>query len=567
MPESFSHCDGVSIDHQEKKEQIKKPEETLDSILDVELNVENINSYTTDAFNRLVAFADKKIADYRKIESVENLSYTEIEDVAFKYYGLESINSILDYIADKSKEIRDLDKIIDSADKVDNVIVQPDVVSQNISNNGNGEFKEKRMIDRLKTVLFVLKEDFDVDLNDEANFKIQKGIVSKNMMRKTSYYLVNASAINRTILICDEEGNASYVFDSKKIEEKKINNDSLINYTKSELNDLLKEDPEIGRRVIYSKEGFVPRIIDSIKNPISTIPDEFSPRLKDMSFSYLYPKHPENYLSINGIAEKFEISHVLVSKVIKDIEDQLGEVGKYKFGTVTTLGYSPDQQEIIKKSFQEKGLLKPEVPENYLSINGIAEKFNVCPTSVSKVIKDIEDQLGDINKYRFKGKITSGYSPDQQEIIKKYLDEKGLLKPEVPEGYLSMKGITEKFEISDFLVSKVIKDIEDQLGEVGKYKFGAVTTSGYSQEQQEIIKNYLQEKGLLQPEPPEGYLAVSRIAKELGLNFESVSKIIKDIEDQLGEVGKYKFGTVTTLGYSPEQQKIIINYINNRKKK
>ena len=37
----------------------------------------------------------------------------------------------------------------------------------------------------------------------------------------------------------------------------------------------------------------------------------------------------------------------------------------------------------------------------------------------------------------------------------------------------------------------IIKDIEDQLGEVGKYRFVGVTTSGYSLEQQKIIKKYL----------------------------------------------------------------------------
>ncbi|MFA5749862.1 MAG: hypothetical protein WC895_01420 [Candidatus Shapirobacteria bacterium] len=491
MPESFSHFDGVAIDHQEKSEQIKKPEQTLDSILNVELNIENINSYASDAFNKLVSFADKKVADYGKINSVEGLSYKDVEDAAFKYYKLENIDSILDYISDKSKEIRDLDKVIDGADKISNVIVQPDVVSQNISNNGNGEFKEKKMIDRLKTVLFILKEDFGVDLNDEDNFKIQKGIINKNMMRKTSYYLLNAPIVNRTILICDEEGNASYVFNSKKIAEKEINNDNLVNYTKSELNDLLIEDPEIGRRVVYSKEGFVPRIIDSIKNPISTIPDEISSELKDITSSYLYPKAPEDYLSINGIAEDYRIGRKTILKYIEDIKDQLGEVSKYRIRSSTVSVYSPEQQKIIKKYLKEKGIILSEAPEGYLPCKGIAEEFGITYYPVLKAIEDVKDQLGEVSKYKIGAYLVSGYSPEQQEIIKKHLEKRGLFKPAVPENYLSIRGISKELGLDFYQVSKAIEDTTDQLGEVSKYRFGSKITLGYSPEQQKIIIDYI----------------------------------------------------------------------------
>ena len=441
MAESFSNYEGIQDNHQEEGKKIKT-DQTLGSILNVQLNVENINTYADDAFNNLVAFAGQKVSDYKKITSIEGLSDKEIEDKAFKYYEIGDINSILDFIAEKAQEIRGLDGIIDRAANLKIVVVQPDAITPNLA-TGNGEFKEKKMIDRLKTVLFILKEDFDVDVNDEQQLSIEKGVIGDNMMRKTSYYLVNAPTIDRTLLICDEEGNASYVFNSKVLKEKEISNNQLIHFTKSELNDLIEETPELGRRVVYTKDGFVPRMIGSINNPVSTIPDEILPKSKD-SASYLYPKASEGYLTAGAFARKNNIHPRTVSSVLDIIKDQLGNVEIYKSKNgLLSQGFSLEQQEIIFKQLEKEGkLIKPEpAPEGYFSKETLAKENNTSAETLSVVIDNIKSQLGYIGKYRFKNMDVLGYSPEQQKII---IDQ---LNKVVPEGYLSIKNIAENMAL------------------------------------------------------------------------------------------------------------------------
>lgn len=298
-------------------EQKNKNESSVNSILDTPLTVENINTYANDAINKLVEFSYKKVIEYKQNNQTSGLSGKEIEDNAFKYCGLNNISFILNQISIKDEEIRDINKIISNPMMVNKVITPPDFVSNNLSSLKNGEdkFKEKTIIDRTKTILFVLKEDFDVDIYNQAELTITKGIINENMMRKTSYFLLDVPKIDRLILVCDEDGNASYVFNSLNLEKYNITKEDILSSTKNELNKLIEENIEIGKRVNYSKEKFVLRISETIKNPISSIKDEplnISPR----SESYLYPKAPEGFLSLRGVSIKSEINKITLKKII-----------------------------------------------------------------------------------------------------------------------------------------------------------------------------------------------------------------------------------------------------------
>ena len=45
---------------------------------------------------------------------------------------------------------------------------------------------------------------------------------------------------------------------------------------RKELNELMQQTPELGKRVVYSKDGFVPRMIVAIENPNTRKPDEIA---------------------------------------------------------------------------------------------------------------------------------------------------------------------------------------------------------------------------------------------------------------------------------------------------
>lgn len=484
MSEFAPSPDNISINHQKE---IKKPTENIESILNTELTVENINTYADDAFTKLVDFSQQKVIDYKKSNLTNGLSDKEVEDTAFKYYGIKEINSILDHIAKKSEEINSLNNLVA---KINKVIIKPDY-SDKIITRGSGNFKEKIIVDRVKTVLFILKEDFDIDINNDQQLTIEKGIVDQKMTRKTSYYLVNAHTIDRTILVCDEEGNASYVFNSNILDQKEITNANLINYTKSELNDLIKESPEIGRRVIYDKERFVQRIKDSINNPISNFPDEAKSNSKN-SANYLYPKNPEGYLSITGIYKKYNTSPKIINKIIDTI-DNFGEVGKYRLlSGVLGFSFSPDQQEKIIEGLKNEGRLKSENLENYIPVYKFSAENHISSQTIDTIIKDNKSLVGEIIKDRFDRDMpVNALSPFQQKIILDLLEEKGMLNKPAPEGYLSARGIADKHHVGRYKVKAAIESVIEDIGEIHKFKVGTVSTFVFSPEQQILIEKQL----------------------------------------------------------------------------
>ena len=63
------------------------------------------------------------------------------------------------------------------------------------------------------------------------------------------------------------------------------------------------------------------------------------------------------------------------------------------------------------------------------------------------------------------------------------------------------------------------------------------------------------------PDAPEGYLSSYGITRQVAVNHYTVQKAIDTLGDSLGETASYRFGTNTTTGYSPEQQRQILEWI------
>ena len=572
--------DEVEIDKESDQSQ------SINSILNTELSVENIDNYAEDTFNKLVIFAEQKVEDYKKINPINSIpSGRQTEDAAFEYYGVEDITSILDYIINENNKIRSLDNVIARSKKVNNVIVETDNISQNIPAGNGDSFKEKKLLNRLKTVLYILEKKYQVDTNNENQLKIIEGDIRENMMRRTSYFMLDIAQLNRTILVCDEEGNASYVFNSDALTKKEISNDYLIGLTKSELNELIKSTPELGRRVVYSKNGFIPRIIDSIDNPNSIFEDEVQPELSD-SGRLLFEKAPEGYKSMTGIINELRISDDTVKDAIEKIkvaDNYQGELEAniYKFGANNKKGYSPEQQAIIKDHLEGTNMLNKEVPEGYMPITSIASDLGISDYIARSAIEDIKADKNyhgelEAGRYRFSQKGATGYSPRQQTIIKNYLENMDKLNDKVPEGYKSMTGIANELEISQDPVIRAIDSIKADNNyqgelEAGRYRFSQSITTGYSPEQQTIIKNYLENIDMFSDKAPEGYKSMAGIINELRTSDDIVKSAIgkiKAADNYQGELETniYKFSGNATTGYSPEQQKIIKEYLNRNGK-
>jgi hypothetical protein len=82
--------------------------------------------------------------------------------------------------------------------------------------SGSGTYEAPRKLDRLVTLAYILERDFDID---PSTVRYVQGSTTDTMLRQEPYVRVEIEDLNRVVYVCDEEGNASYVFDAEVLEQ------------------------------------------------------------------------------------------------------------------------------------------------------------------------------------------------------------------------------------------------------------------------------------------------------------------------------------------------------------
>lgn len=534
-------------------EQVQAPDfqAELASITGRELTAETLDTYAESAFEDLVELIGRVTENY---PVGEGFSGKELEDAASAYFGLEQMEETLDHIAVKAAEIQALDATVARAHATDKIITPPGTANPLELKDGSHNFENANKIPRLKTLLFVLANDFGVDVNDRDQVDIIRGSVENDMVRQEGYYMVKVPALGRIILVCDEHANATFVFDSGELEQREVVTEELMQLSKDELRDFLDDNPHAGQRIPYSR-NFVPDIISALASPATSD----SPHTINDTQSggrYLAPKAPEDVVSLYGLVKLMDVNPSAVEQAIQDLEDELGGLHTYRFGSVATIGYAPEHQERIRQRLEEQGYYD-EPPEGYLHQLGIAKILSVDIGVVQRAIARLGDDLGAVQKYKSARRRTSHYSTDQQRTIREDLENRGIFNEPVPEDYLSASDIAEHYRVSPTTVAKVIGEVIEDLGETRTYRFGARATTGYSPNQQKVIADRLEKAGALAQPAPAGYASISGLSKALGLSHPVINRAVGKLVEDLGETQTYKFTTQNATGYSPEQQNLI----------
>lgn len=530
----------------------------LDGIISRPLTPESIDAYADQALEDLIIIVQKTISAFVSQSKCVYETKQDMENAAFDYYGLGNIEVTLDYIADKADEIRNLNTVISGAELINGIIVPPDPIEKRERMGSESEVVE--LIPRLKTLLFVLSNDFDVDLNNPDEFRLKKGLIGRQMMRRESYYTVEIPKLKRTVLVCDERKNATYIFDLTVADKLGVSSDDLSGLTKIGLHNLLDKTPTLGSSLRYSNH-FVSRIIKAIEDP-KTIPDD-SINIETVENSYLIPKAPKGVVSMTGFAISLGIAAPTLAKAVDELGGILGEQVTYRFGSsVFVPGYSPEKQEIIKEYLDTQGLLVEEAPAEVLSRHGTAKELGIRDVLVSEAIKALGDELDDTKTYRFRNIRAAGYTTDQRTKINNYIISQEGFAPNAPEGYHTERGIAKDLGVAQDTIAKAVEELGEKLCETPKYKFPTRVTIGYSPVQQKQVQAYLETTGKLQEQAPEGIKSASLIAKEQGVSFPAVIRSIKKLGEELGEVEIYKFVSTPADGYSQDQQNKIVAYIN-----
>ena len=393
----------------------------LNAILSAQLSPDNIDSYADDALNDVIGLAQDAIQSFEATSMESFETQQDWENAAFAHYGLTNVEQILDHIQAIATELSEIDQRINESPVREAVYVPPDDTNISI-NPGSGTFQEKRNFPRLKTVLFILSRDFSLDIHDTEQVIIDPSSVRNNMMRRLGYVLLNVPTLHRAVLVCDEEGNASFVFDTELFATLGHTPQSLANLTKSQIRDLLRDHPDGSARLVYDPEHFVEGMRTAIREPgrippygVNTKPENDQPQ-SDSQDTYLYPDPPDEDVSAAEFAEDLNLDRWFIDQLIEHLTSNDEEFGKpptARFGESTDLSLSPEQQSIITDFLHDLGYFT--VPEGHASFDDMVERLDADPDILWEIIESLDDDtLGQVNSFNYDG---DTYSPEQQEII------------------------------------------------------------------------------------------------------------------------------------------------------
>ena len=194
------------------KEKIQSFKDRLQEIIQRRPSID-ISGFFGNMMTSLVSLSNEIIEEYQR-KNKSKCTGKELEDKAYSFFSIDSIGKILDDIKEKIRILNDADVYIEQRILHSNrVITPPGTLSAEIITGSRAGFERAGITIRLKTLLYVLKENG----TEWDNIITTDGIMPDNSVRQLSYYSIIISELNRFVLICDEEWNASYIFDLKKV--------------------------------------------------------------------------------------------------------------------------------------------------------------------------------------------------------------------------------------------------------------------------------------------------------------------------------------------------------------
>jgi len=471
----------------------------IEHILGEPITPDNANTYADTALDQIIELAGMATTDFKRQSNLVFKSEKELEDATFAHFGMGDIGKLLDFISTRAEEMKKYDEIIARAIETGLIMLPPSesdiegVPGLRSKIGERGEHEKKPKADRLKTILSVLHNDFDIDCDAEAGqISLSKGSAGRDPQSDESYYMLEVPSLKRTVLVCDTFGNATYVINSERMKKHKISSKELAQMSKADLMDIIAQDEDFGKRIIYSNssnETFVENVIIAID----------STRANEESYGrYLIPQAPEGFLPLTSMCIAFDIGSPdfvkkCIDELIKKDSQPLGLIEIRMFNKKKVPAYSPDQQAIIIEYIHEK--LGDRMPEGYLTPSKIAKTLNIFISNIERAIEELGDTLGSVGKFNVGSHQVVAYSPEQQSIMRTHFEKMGYFEEKAPDGYKRAGEVLADCGYSATyanLIEDVVLSLGDGFGEVKKYIFvNRPGVPGYSPEQQKMIAEYL----------------------------------------------------------------------------
>ena len=459
--------------YEEAKERYRKQ---LEAILSTPLVPENFITYADDALDSVANMVEGMTKKYPG-ESLP-LPRGKAEEHTTGYYEMEmDIDDILDSLQSKVDETNHIKQFVKYLSEEDAVYVPPQPLEPGIQTGGD-EFNKRETSPKLETILFLLQEIYELDINNSEEIKVNKGSVAKGMMRTEPYYLVELPTLDRSILVCNEIGNITYVMDNTLLEEQGMEAELLVDMDKSQIDELIKTNQGLGVRITHTSK-YLPKIelaLESIAD-FSTKTEggiESDDTIQEESLlKTAVDKVTVGHMSVSQIAKELGIGLKKVRKIISELG--LSPI-RAKFGNnKLTDAYSPEDIARIRESDESMELFSPEAHEGYLNVYQIAKELGISTSTVNKIISELG--LSPIRaKYGINNE-ADAYSPVDIARIRELAESKELFSPEAAGGYMSVSQIAKELGISNYNVNKIISELG--LSPI-RAKFGTYVTDTYS---------------------------------------------------------------------------------------
>ena len=333
-----------------------------DNLLHTSINPDNVHTFYDEAVDTLILIVSKATSEYKEKNPGTTYIGKELEDAALGYLGLQSVTDTLDAISKRKESIYDLERNIARMTGVSKeVFVPPSKENNPIVPGSSKGLEEKNLIPRLTTLMYILQNDLHIYINDPAedttedDIKIIKGETTDNMMRRYPYFRVEIPELNRVVYICEEEGNASFIFDRDKILQKVISIERLDTTDKDEYKKYIEEDPAIGS-VLRQNSKWRERMLTYLTENFD-VNDDKKPNVPKSDFEHIkeVPKKKEGWESSRSLRHIFKASgHTIISFAEKYRVSNPGWFERQKSGSVEAEHYHPDLVEIIIKELGRK---------------------------------------------------------------------------------------------------------------------------------------------------------------------------------------------------------------------
>lgn len=527
----------------------------LSDILSRELTPSQIDSYAENALIDLIDLVDDVVNTHKLQTGIEANTSSESENIAFDYYNLGSIESTLDHVAGLSNKIEHLNTYIEHMPVSATEYVQPDYSPVEII-PGSGTFEEAEHIPRLKTLLFILQNDFNIDINNPEEIDCKKGSISKSRFRHTPYSYVHIPSLNRIILVNDESGNRTFVFDTQVMSDHNISREGLSSLHKDNLKIKINEIENLGTHFIYKEDSFMTELSNALSNQLDGT--KYEPETKPSS--YLVGNAPDGYMSVKSLSQQGDsgagISYY--NKKLNEIRDELGPISFYRFGSRVAEGLSPEQQ-LKLSDYVKSSKLSIGLPEGYKSLKSLRSELNMSRSSIIKRLEELKDEIGPIaTMVHTNGKAAAALSPEQQEILAGSLVE--LSKR--PEDHSTINELAIRLGVDRSVIRRAIKSQSDKIGDITlfQYEKKGKPVLGISPAQQNIIAKEVEFE-----KEKKTYKSQFMISKISGYGRHLVKRVVEELEQE-GELGQVVTRGAANDLYNAYQTSLILDALKSVKR-